>query len=200
VPTATLNELQKDALKEIGNIGAGHAATALSQLLNTKIGLVEPRIDVITFGELTTRVRHAERPVAALRMEVRGQAPGEIVVLFDREQATGFVGRFIRRVIGDITIFESIAESTLKELGNIVAGSYLSAIVHLTGVRLEPSVPSLSYGTVDGALADLMSIHPDRPVFLVESVFLDNGVTIAGEFVFIPEYGSLAPLLSIFGI
>lgn len=200
VVTSTLSELQKDALKEIGNIGAGHAATALSQLLNTKIGLIEPRIDVITFGELTKRVRYGDRPIAALRMEVKGEAPGEIVVLFDREQATGFVGRFIRRVVGNITIFDSIAESTLKEFGNIVAGSYLSAIVRLTGVRLEPSMPALSYGTIDSALADLMTIHPERPVFLVESVFLDNGVTIAGEFVFIPEYGSLPPLLSVFEI
>lgn len=197
---ATLSDLQKDALKEIGNIGAGHAATALSQLLNTKIGLVEPRIDIIRFAELTERVRHGDRSVAALRMEVRGEAPGEIVVLFDREQTIGFVSRFIRRVIGDITIFDSIAESTLKELGNIVAGSYLSAIVQLTGVRLEPSVPALSYGTVQTAIADLMSIHPDRPVFLVESVFLDNDVTIGGEFIFIPNYGTLGALFSVFGI
>jgi chemotaxis protein CheC len=200
VTAATLSDLQKDALKEIGNVGAGHAATALSQLLNTKIGLVEPRIDVIRFAELTERVRHGDRSVAALRMEVRGEAPGEIVVLFDREQTIGFVSRFIRRVIGDITIFESIAESTLKELGNIVAGSYLSAIVQLTGVRLEPSVPALSYGTVQTAIADLMSIHPDRPVFFVESVFLDNDVTIGGEFILIPNHGTLGALFSVFGI
>ncbi len=199
---ARLNDLQKDALKEVANIGAGHAATALSQLLNTKIGLVEPHIEVMSFAELSEHVgrQHGDRSVAVLHMHVRGEAPGEIVVLFDNEQASGFVHRFIRRVIGDITIFESIAESTLKELGNIVAGSYLSAIVELTGVRLEPSVPALSFGTMQAAFGDLMPIDPRRPVFLVKSVFLDNGATISGEFIFIPEYGSIAPLLSIFGI
>ncbi len=193
-----LSDLQKDALREIGNIGAGHAATALSQLLNTKVTLLEPRIDVMQFCKLPDRVKHHDGQVAALHMHVRGDAPGQIVVLFDREQSMLFVARFIRRVIGDITIYDSIAESTLKELSNIIAGSYLSAIVHLTGTRLEPSVPSLSFGTVDAAFADLMSTPPEQEVFLVESVFLDSDAAIGGEFILIPNTGSLDPLLSVF--
>ena len=133
-----LNDLQKDALKEVGNIGAGHAATALSQLLNTKINLSEPRIDVIKFRDLASRVGHESRTVAALHMYVRGEAPGQMVVLFDREQALDFVSQFLHRVIGDIQIFDSIADSTLKELGNISAGSYLTAIIQLTGSNLLP--------------------------------------------------------------
>lgn len=195
-----LTDLQKDALKEVGNIGAGHAATALSQLLNTKISLVEPRIDVVKFRDLAERVKHHNRSIAALHMYVRGDAPGQILVLFDREQATEFVSRFIRRVIGDITIYDSIADSTLKELGNIVAGSYLSAIVHLTSTRLEPSVPTLSFGTVQATFESLMSTLPEQDVFLVESVFLDKGASIGGEFILIPDAGSLEPLLNVFAI
>ena len=198
--TLSLNELQKDALKEVGNIGAGHAATALSQLLNTKISLVEPRIDVVMFRDLASRIGHVNRSVAALHMYVRGEAPGQIVVLFDREQAVDFVSRFIRRIIGDINIFDSISESTLKELGSIVAGSYLSAIVHLTNARLEPSVPTLSFGTIQATFHSMMSILPDQDVFLVESVFLDKDAAIGGEFILIPDVGSLEPLLSVFGV
>ena len=155
-----LTDLQKDALKEVGNIGAGHAATALSQLLNAKINLSEPRIDVIKFRDLASRVGHENRTVAALHMYVRGEAPGQMVVLFDREQALDFVSQFLHRVIGDIQIFDSIADSTLKELGNIIAGSYLTAIIQLTGSNLLPSVPTLSYGTVQAAFRTLMSILP----------------------------------------
>ncbi len=198
--TLSLNELQKDALKEVGNIGAGHAATALSQLLNTKISLVQPRIDVVKFRDLASRVGHLNRSVAALHMYVRGEAPGQIVVLFDREQAVDFVNRFIRRIIGDIKIFDSISETTLKELGNIVAGSYLSAIVHLTNARLEPSVPTLSFGTIQATFHSLMSILPDQDVFLVESVFLDKDAAIGGEFILIPDAGSIEPLLAVFGV
>ena len=194
----TLSDLEKDALKEIANIGAGHAATALSQLLNTKIALVEPRIDVVKFRELSGRVGKRGGAVAALHMYVRGDAPGQILVLFDRDQANEFVGRFIHRIIGDITIYDSIADTTLKELGNVVAGSYVSAIVHLTQTRLEPSVPTLSYGTAEGAFHSLMAILPDQDVFLVESIFLDKDTAIGGEFILIPDAGSLEPLLSVF--
>lgn len=195
-----LNDLQKDALKEVGNIGAGHAATALSQLLNTKINLSEPRIDVIKFRDLATRVGHQNQMVAALHMYIRGEAPGQIVVLFDREQAIDFVGTFLKRVIGDIQVFDSIADSTLKEIGNIIAGSYLSAINNLTGQNVLPSVPTLSYGTIQAAFRTLMSILPDQDVFLIESAFLDKEKVVSGQFILIPETGSLGPLLAVFGV
>jgi chemotaxis protein CheC len=195
-----LNDLQKDALKEVGNIGAGHAATALSQLLNTKINLSEPRIDVIKFRDLASRVGHENRMVAALHMYIRGEAPGQIVVLFDREQAIDFVSTFLKRVIGDIQVFDSISDSTLKEIGNIIAGSYLSAINNLTGQNVLPSVPTLSYGTIQAAFRTLMSILPDQDVFLIESAFLDKEKEVSGQFILIPETGSLGPLLAVFGV
>jgi chemotaxis protein CheC len=195
-----LTDLQKDALKEVGNIGAGHAATALSQLLNTTIKLSEPRIDVIKFRDLASRVGYENRVVAALHMYVRGEAPGQMVVLFDRENALEFVQVFIKRIIGDIQIFDSIVDSTLKELGNIIAGSYLTALISLTGINLLPSVPTLSYGTIQAAFRTLMSILPDQDVFLIESSFLDKGTTVSGQFILIPETGSLTPLLSVFGV
>jgi chemotaxis protein CheC len=195
-----LSELQRDALKEVGNIGAGHAATALSQLLNTTVKLSEPTIDVLKYRDLSSRIGGADRVVAALHMYVRGEAPGQMVVLFDREQAFEFVNVFIKRIIGDIQIYDSIVDSTLKELGNIIAGSYLTALVSLTGVNLLPSVPTLSYGTIQAAFRTLMSILPDQDVFLIESRFLDNDRGVSGQFILIPETGSLEPLLSVFGV
>jgi chemotaxis protein CheC len=198
--TLTLNDLQRDALKEVGNIGAGHAATALSQLLNTTVKLAEPTIDVLKFRDLSQRMGHPERSVAALHMYIRGEAPGQMVVLFDRDQAAEFVNVFIKRIIGDIQIFDSIVDSTLKELGNIIAGSYLTALISLTGINLLPSVPTLSYGTVQAAFRTLMSILPDQDVFLIESQFLDKDRAVSGQFILIPETGSLQPLLSVFGV
>ncbi|TAM74138.1 CheY-P-specific phosphatase CheC [bacterium] len=195
-----LSELQKDALKEVGNIGAGHAATALSQLLNTTIKLTEPRIDIIKFRDLTNRVGHNDGIVAALHMYVRGEAPGQMLVLFDRENALEFVNAFIKRIVGNIQIFDSIIDSTLKELGNILAGSYLTALIQLTGINLLPSVPTLSYGTIQAAFRTLMSVLPDQDVFLVENDFIDPRTTVSGQFILIPETGSLQPLLQVFGV
>ncbi len=196
----SLSDLQKDALKEVGNIGAGHAATSLSQLLNTTIKLSEPTIDVIKFRDLTARVGYENRLVAALHMYVRGDAPGQMVVLFDREYALEYVNSFVQRVIGDIRIFDSIVDSTLKVLGNIMAGAYLTALDSLTGVSLVPSVPMLSYGTVHAAFRSLMSILPDQDVFLIESSFLDKERDVSGRFILIPETGSLHAFLAAFGV
>ncbi len=195
-----LSDLQKDALKELGNIGAGHAATALSQLLNATIKLGEPTIEVIKFRDVSARMGLEERPVAAMHLFVRGEAPGQIVVLFEKSQAMDFVRVFLRRIIGDINIYESLQESTLKELGNIIAGAYLTALTALTEIHMLPSVPTLSYGTVTEALNSVVSILPDQAVFLIESPFFDNGMKITGQVMLIPEAGSVEPLLSVFGV
>jgi chemotaxis protein CheC len=196
----TLSELQRDALKEVGNIGAGHAATALSQLLNTTVRLSEPTIEVLQYRDLAAKIGYADRTIAAVHMYVRGEAPGQMLVLFDREQALEFVNLFIKRIIGGVQIFDSIVDSTLKELGNIIAGSYLTALISLTGINLLPSVPTLSYGTIQAAFRSLMSILPDQDVFLIESQFLDNERAVSGQFILIPETGSLEPLLAVFGV
>ena len=196
----SLSDLQKDALKEVGNIGAGHAATSLSQLLNTTIALSEPSIDVIKFRDLSTRVGYENRVVAALHMYIRGEAPGQMIVLFDREHALDYVNSFIARIIGDIRIFDSIVDTTLKELGNIMAGAYLTALSSLTAVHLVPSTPTLSYGTVHAAFRSLLSILPDAEVFLIESSFLDKERGVSGRFILIPETGSLHALLAAFGV
>lgn len=196
-----LNELQKDALREVGNIGAGHSATALSQLLDTKVALTTPHVEIIKFKELGSRLKYGTRPVAALHMYVQGPAPGSIIVLFDRHQAQDFVDAFIKRLIGNIHMFESIKDSTLMELGNIVAGSYLTAIIELTNVPLILSVPTLAYGVVDTALSALMQhASPDQDVFLIENSFLDQDKEISGQFLLIPETGSITPLLAVFGV
>ena len=195
-----LSDLQRDALKEVGNIGAGHAATALSQMLNTTVRISEPSIEIVRFADLTTRVGNGDTPVCAIHMGVLGDAPGQIVVLFDRTQALGFVSTFISRIAGDMPLFDSIVDSTLKEIGNIIAGAYLTALMSLTGTNLLPSIPSLSSGTVKATFEAITSIPPDQQVFLIESGFLENGPAVSGQFILMPDAGSLAPLFSAFGL
>jgi len=195
-----LNDLQRDPLREVGNIGAGHSATALSTLLDTRINLTTPHVEIIKFRDLSSKLHYDNSTVAVLHMYVHGAAPSRIVVMFDRQQASEFVDAFIKRLIGNIHMFDSIKDSTLMELGNIIAGSYLTAIIDLTGVPLTLSVPTLAYGTVDSALPQLMKIVPDQDVFLIENSFLDKDKEINGQFLLIPESGSIAPLLAVFGV
>ncbi len=192
-----LSDLQIDALKEIANIGAGHAATALSQMLGTTINLEAPKAALLRFLDLDARLAE-ERMLAVLRVYVRGDVPGHLVVLFDREDALAFVRMFLRRVTGDLQ--DTVVETTLKELANIVASSYLGALISLTDANMLPSAPVISYGSMRAALEAFIPAAPKSDVFFVESTFVDCGAKISGTVMFVPDTGSMRPLLAAFGV
>ena len=92
------------------------------------------RAEVLRFGELYSRVTD-KRVFAVLHVYVRGGVPGHLVVMFDHQDALDFVGMFLKRVGGDLQLYDAVVETTLKELANIVASSYLSAVVQLTSTK-----------------------------------------------------------------
>jgi chemotaxis protein CheC len=110
-----------------------------------------------------------------------------------------FVNIFMGGSDGD-AVSDEVLESTLKEVGNIIGGAYLTALTTLTGVSLIPSVPTLSTGTAESAFLALMDVPADQDVFYVQTGFEKEQPVIAGEFVLIPEPGSIGPLLSVFGL
>lgn len=140
------SHIHLDILKEIGNIGAGHAATALSTLLNKKIEMKVPSVRVVPFNEIMELAGGAENVVVSIFLSIEGDANGNMFCILPIEQGE----RFIRYMISDPTFsFNSIPHSELgisaaQELGNILAGSYLTALSDFTKLDLLPSVPALS--------------------------------------------------------
>jgi chemotaxis protein CheC len=197
-----LSEMQIEAMKEVGNIGAGHAATALSEMLNEPVQIGTPTVEILAFAGLADRVAKPGRLVSAIHMNVNvgGEAPCQIVVLFDEQQALSFVSIFTGMEPDGSEMFASILESTIKEVGNIIGGAYLTALTSLTGINLIPSVPTLSTGTAQSAFLALMDVPPDQDVFYVQTGFEKDRPVIAGEFILIPEPESIGPLLSVFGL
>jgi chemotaxis protein CheC len=194
-----LSEMQIEAMKEVGNIGAGHAATALSEMLNEPVQIGTPSVEILPFSSLASRVSRPGHMVSAVHMHVHGEAPCQIVVLFEKEQALGFVSIFMGLTPGETVPLEMV-ESTVKEVGNIIGGAYLTALTALTGITLISSVPTLSMGTAEDAFLALMDVPPDQDVFYVQTGFEKDKPVITGEFVLIPEPSSIAPLLSVFGL
>jgi chemotaxis protein CheC len=194
-----LNEMQMEAMKEVGNIGAGHAATALSEMLNQPVQIGTPTVEILPFKHLAERVSRQNGLVSAVHMYVHGEAPCQIVVLFEKEQALSFVSIFMGLTPGE-EIPASVLESTVKEVGNIIGGAYLTALTSLTGVTLVASVPTLSTGTAQSAFIALLDVPADQDVFYVQTGFEKERPVISGEFILIPEAESIAPLLSVFGL
>jgi len=138
-----LKELQLDALKEVANIGAGHAATALSQLTDRRIMINVPEISITRLEDIPASYGDPEAVVAAVLMHVLGDLTGRTLLLLPEDNAHLLCDLLLRRPPGTSDTIGQLEESSLKEAGNILAGAYLNALSDFMGMMLLPSVPSL---------------------------------------------------------
>lgn len=196
-----ITQLQRDALCEIGNIGSGHAATALSTLLQRRIDMSVPEVWAISFQEVASVIGQLDSPQAVIYVKVEGGAPGKAVFFFPVESAEIVV----QALFGSeepFNLFENeMAQSALKEVGNIMVSSFLVALTQFSGIPLQPSVPALA---VDMAGAILDAILLEDGSLEERVLFIDTQLSgipqIEGQFVFLPEEGSLRKLLGALGI
>jgi chemotaxis protein CheC len=191
-----------DVLREVGNIGAGNAATALSKLLDKPVDMAVPKVSLLPFEEVADCVGGAEQIVLAVFLRVEGDAPGNLFFIIDEPSAK----RILNQLVGlDHTDGEEYSEmelSALNEIGNIMAGSYLSALADLTKLSMSPSVPAmahdmagaiLSYGLVQyGEMGD--------SALLIESKFLEDRQSLEGHFFLIPDPDSFVKIFKALGV
>lgn len=184
-----LNDMQKDALKEIGNICAGNAATALSQLLNKKVSIVVPRILFIPIEEVPNAVGGADKLVVGLILRVLGDIPSHILFIFSQKDALALASFMTQKPVSDEKIITELERSALKEIGVILANAYVGALSAFVGMGLVPSVPELiadmAGAIVDYILIELSDVY--KYALLVESEFCEVSASIKGHFFLIPN-------------
>jgi chemotaxis protein CheC len=144
---AQLSHIQLDALKEIGNIGAGNAATSMSKLIQKKIDMDVPDISIVSFDEVMDMVGGPDNLIVGILFQIHGKAPGMVYLLFTLEEAESLVKQMTNN--NEISLSmdgekNDLAFSALQEAGNILAGSYLSALSDFTNINMQPSIPHLS--------------------------------------------------------
>ena len=152
-----LSEGQLDALKEISNIGMGHAATALSQLVGETIYLRVPRVTVTDIAQVPDLMGGPERVVIGITLRILGDARGNILLVFPQESTRQLLACLLRQSAAEPMLNE-LGASTLKEVGNILASAYLNALGSLLHMTLIPSVPMLAHDMA-GAVVDYVLIH-----------------------------------------
>jgi len=194
-----LNTLQLDALKEVANIGGGHAATALAQLISRKTMVSVPQVRVTLLDDVSSTIGSPETIVAGILFHVLGDVTGHILILFPRDSAMTLADILLHRKSGETRVFSEIEQSSLKEAGNILTGSYLSVLSDFLGILLLPSIPSMVVDMV-GAILTSVSIasSPDEEyVFCIETEFrfLDEKKLIRGLFLLLPDIESLSIIL-----
>jgi chemotaxis protein CheC len=190
-----LKESQLDAMREVANIGAGHAATALSQMTNRKIMITVPRVNVRPLEEACDIVGTPGEVIAAILMHMMGDLTGRALLMFPQPAARTICDFLLRREMGTTQNFGEMEKSALKEAGNILASAYLNALSDFMGMMLVPSVPSL---TIDLSGAILTSAHlnfgHDRDyAFCVETAFRVEGTndSLGGHFLLLPDIASV---------
>jgi chemotaxis protein CheC len=206
--TDKINSLHLDILREIGNIGAGNAATALSKLLNKKIDMKVPNVEIVSFDEMMEMAGGSDKIAAGVFLRIEGDAPGSMFFMLPLEQATNF----IRDMIGDETAqlseppYEELSLSALQELGNILSGSYLSALSDFTNLSLYPSVPALAIDMV-GAIVSygLIELSQVSDYAIVINTALNEdeksiSETVNGHFFLLPDPDSFHILFESLGV
>ncbi len=190
-----LHALQRDALREVANIGAGHAATALSQLTNRRIMISVPEVNITRLEEVPEILGKADEVVAAVLMHMMGDLTGRTLVLFPEDCARTLCDILLRRPKGTTKEFGEMEQSGLKEVGNILSSAYMNALSDFMGMMLVPSVPSLAIDLIGAVLTSIyMNFGYDRDyVFCVETRFLfdDPELKLRGHFLLLPDLASL---------
>lgn len=198
-----LNSMRYDILREVGNIGAGNATTALSQLINSKIDMTVPKVELLDFSALADVVGSAEKLVVGILLNLSGDIDGMMMFMVDNEAAHHMVNRLVgKEDNSNMENFDDMELSALKEIGNIIAGAYLSALSSLTNLKIAESIPYMAIDMA-GAILSVPAIafgELGDKALLIESEFNQTEYSVNGFFILIPTEESYGRILSSLGM
>lgn len=189
-----------DILRELGNIGAGNATTALAEMLQCKVDMSVPKVDLLEFKEVGMAMGGAEQIMAGIYLGVEGDITGSIMFLLEKNSARFLVSKLMgMEMEGDD--FSEMEYSAMKEVGNIITGAYLNSLSSLTNLKIFPTIPDIAVDMA-GAIMSVPAIQfgavGDR-MLLIQTQFFDD-VAIDGYFILIPDMESYSKILSALGM
>ncbi len=197
-----MSSLEIDVLREIGSIGTGNAATALSQMMNKKIGMTMPEVQILGFNEAIAKFGGPEMIVSGVLVTTSGELNGIMLYL----QQLDFINAMLEEVLVEkIESFEQLGElevSALVEIGNIMISSYISAISKLTGIHVKLSVPAMSVNMLGGIMSVPMVElgHQTDKIMTISGKFLVDDKEVYSNLLLMPDVGSLNYLLKKLGV
>lgn len=188
-----------DVLKEIGNIGAGNATTALATMLQCKVDMGVPEVRLLKFSEIGQLLGGEEQVMAGVYLAIEGDINGSIMFLVKEDVAM----HLIRKLLGDMTsdTMGDMEKSALKEISNIITGAYLNAMSSMTNLSIIPSIPDLCIDMA-GAILSVPAIEFGElgdEMLLIQSQIYDQ-VAIDGFFIMVPDMESYKKILAALGL
>ena len=189
-----------DVLKELGNIGAGNATTALAQMLQTKVDMKVPQVRLLDFKDVGVVMGGEEQLVAGIYLAVEGDITGSIMFILEQGAAKSLVSKLMGMPPAEGG-FTEIEISAMKEIGNIITGAYLNSLAQMTNLKMIPSVPDLNIDMLNAILsvpAIEFGIIGDQ-ILLIQTVFTDD-VDLNGYFILMPDLESYSTMLKGLGL
>ncbi len=196
-----INEKYFDVLKEIGNIGAGNATTAIANMLNLRMDMSVPNVELMEVESIGTAIGSEEQIVVGIMLGVETDINGSMMYLMDIPSAHHLVNRLMMRDPDYNEDFDEMDLSALKEIGNIISSAYLSALSGLTKLTITPTVPYIS---IDMAAAILsvpaiqFGMVGDKALLINTKIGDDMGIN--GYFILMPEGDSYEKILVSLGL
>lgn len=198
----TLDTMHIDILREIGNIGAGNATTALSKIINRKIDMDVPKVNIVNFKELPDVLGGAENEVVGILLNLKGDINGMMMFVLEKISAHNLVNVLMEKSLKAFEEFSEMDLSALEEIGNIITGNYLSALSSLTNLKIIPSIPHMAID-MSGAILSVPAIQfgeiGDRAL-LIQTEFGEGIEKVNGYFILIPEIKSYETILKSLGV
>lgn len=195
----SISENYFDVLKELGNIGAGNATTALASMLQTKVDMKVPQVKMLEFKDVGAILGGEEQEMVGTYLGVEGDISGSILFMVKREVAIHLSNKVMMGMgSGD---FGEMEQSAFKEISNIITGAYLNALSSLTNLRIQPTVPDLTIdmaGAILSVPAVEFGIYGDN-ILLIQSQISDE-IEIDGFFIMVPDMDSYEKILKSLGL
>lgn len=196
-----VSENYYDVLRELGNIGAGNAMTALSQMLQCKVDMKVPQVRLLEFAQVGDMVGGEEQIMVAVFLNVEGEITGSMMFMLQEESARHLIRKITMGMLPEGSEFEEMGLSAMQEVGNIITGAYLNSLSTMTNLTIFPSPPALTIdmaGAILSVPAIQFGIYGDK-ILLIQSQFYDE-IQLDGYFILIPDLESYEKILTALGI
>lgn len=197
-----LSNLEIDTLREVGSIGTGNAATALSQLIGQEVRITLPEVRIMGYNEAIEWIGGAEAVTAGVLVELGGEINGIMLSVQQMDFVNLVLENMMEKTIADYTELNEMDNSALVEVGNIMISTFISALSGLAGISTRPTVPAFTVDMQGAILAVPMAAFGGQSDYIltIGGNFICNHKQVPCRLLLSPDIRSLNFLLGKLGV